>query len=275
MNELRRMAYLDALGIDSYVSRRQLPGAAVTRRLAIRATSLTSGSAVQVSAPGQDAGVTQAAVVSGEARPMSSLVEPRARARVDSTHVPRPRDTQHPAVPRFSLVTLVAGDWLWLEELAGMPLATEQVHLVQSMASALNNERARRDAGRASASSGAPRPDVARPDVARPDVARPGAVRPGAARPEVMQFDWPIHANRQLDQGEEAARAGVAGFLARRLEQHGSRGVVLLGQAGAARVPTRELGVITVCTASTAEMLGNPVLKRQAWRDLLPLIHQP
>ena len=35
MNELRRMAYLDALGIDSYVSRSQLPGAALTRRLAI------------------------------------------------------------------------------------------------------------------------------------------------------------------------------------------------------------------------------------------------
>ena len=38
MNELRRMAYLDALGIDSYVSRTQLPGAAVTRRLAILVT---------------------------------------------------------------------------------------------------------------------------------------------------------------------------------------------------------------------------------------------
>ena len=35
MNELRRTAYLDALGIDSYVSRKQLPGAALTRRLAL------------------------------------------------------------------------------------------------------------------------------------------------------------------------------------------------------------------------------------------------
>jgi hypothetical protein len=39
MNELRRMAYLNALGVDCYVSRTQLPGAAVTRRLAIVGTS--------------------------------------------------------------------------------------------------------------------------------------------------------------------------------------------------------------------------------------------
>jgi hypothetical protein len=136
-----------------------------------------------------------------------------------------------------------------------MPLTTEQVQLVQSMASALQYHRALRDAGRASAP--------------------PGAARPDAARPDVVQFDWPIHSNRQLDQSEEAAQAGMAGFLARRLGQQGSRGLVLLGQAGAARVPIRELGVATVCTASTADMLANPALKRQAWRDLLPLIHQP
>ena len=35
MHEMTRMAYLEVLGIDSYVSRRQLPGAAVTRRMAV------------------------------------------------------------------------------------------------------------------------------------------------------------------------------------------------------------------------------------------------
>lgn len=87
-----------------------------------------------------------------------------------------------------------------------------------------------------------------------------------------MQFDWPIHANRQLDQGEEAARAGVAGFLARRLEQNRSCGLVLLGQTGAARVAIGELNVLTVCTASSADILASPALKQQVWRDLLPLI---
>ena len=35
MNELNRMRYLQAMGIDAYVSRAQLPGAAPTRRLAL------------------------------------------------------------------------------------------------------------------------------------------------------------------------------------------------------------------------------------------------
>ena len=53
MNELRRMAYLDALGIDAYVSRGQLPGAAVTQRLAIvpsqsrPASPVTSGVVIE------------------------------------------------------------------------------------------------------------------------------------------------------------------------------------------------------------------------------------
>ena len=33
--EMRRLAYLEALGVDTYVSRGQLPGAAPTLRLAI------------------------------------------------------------------------------------------------------------------------------------------------------------------------------------------------------------------------------------------------
>jgi hypothetical protein len=238
MNELRHRVYLDALGIDSYESRRQLPGAAVTRRVTIMAKSPTPAP-VSVSAPGQHAAASQAAVVSGDGRAVSALVEPRVRARTEPTHIPRPRDAQESAVPRFSLVTMVAGDWLWLEELTGMPLTTEQVQLVQAMASALRADRAPRD-----------------------------------TRPDVMQFDWPIHSNRQLDQGEAAARAGVAGFLARRLEQHRSRGLVLLGQTGAARVPIPELGVVTVCISSTADMLADPALKRQAWCDLLPLIRE-
>ena len=35
MNEIIRAQYLQAMGIDGYVSRQQLPGAALTRRLAI------------------------------------------------------------------------------------------------------------------------------------------------------------------------------------------------------------------------------------------------
>ena len=61
-----------------------------------------------------------------------------------------------------------------------------------------------------------------------------------AVEPEVAQFDWPIHTNQQLDLGEEAARASVAGFVDRRLGEHGCRGLVLLGQACVQRVPRQQ-----------------------------------
>ncbi len=247
MNEMRRMAYLEALGIDSYVSRTQLPGAALTRRLAIAATRVTPAPQSAREAPrvrvtpvpskSQDVdtrpGVGPAAWMA-DADPALLLVDESS-----------PRGA---AVPRFSLTAIVAGDWLWLEELAGMPLTTEQVHLVQSMAQALALHRE-------------PRVETGT-----------SGTRPAAPPLDVAQFDWPIHTNHQLDLGVEAARASVAGFVGRRLEQHGCRGLVLLGQPCAMRVPLQEIKIVTVSTASSAEILARPALKRTVWRDLLPLV---
>ena len=127
---------------------------------------------------------------------------------------------------------------MWLEEMGGMPLATEQEQLVQAMAQAL---------------------------------AVAGNTRQEKKRPEVAHFDWPIHTNAQLDLGEEAARASVAGFIGRKLEQQQCRGLVLLGEASKARVRLEQLDCpLVASTVSSAEMLDNPLLKKQAWRDLLP-----
>ena len=222
MHELSRMAYLDALGIDSYMSRAQLPGAAATRRLAI----VIAPSSQQLTA-----GVIPEPLLSQPqpVRPVAVSVQANASSQ------------QGEPVPRFSLTAIVAGDWLWLEELAG-PLTTDQVRLVQSMAQALLLCHA-----------------------------SPGVEVKPAVEPEVAQFDWPIHTNQQLDLGEEAARASVAGFVDRRLGEYGCRGLVLLGQACAQHVPRQQISVETVNTVSSAEILAQPALKRQVWRDLLPL----
>lgn len=222
MHELSRMAYLDALGIDSYVSRAQLPGAAATQRLAI----VIAPSSQQLTA-----GVIPEPLLSQPqpVRPVAVSVQANASSQ------------QGEPVPRFSLTAIVAGDWLWLEELAG-PLTTDQVRLVQSMAQALSLCHQ-----------------------------SPGVEVKPAVEPEVAQFDWPIHTNQQLDLGEEAARASVAGFVDRRLGEHGCRGLVLLGQACVQRVPRQQTSVVTVNTMSSAEILAQPALKRQVWRDLLPL----
>ena len=156
----------------------------------------------------------------------------------------RPSAPPCAAVPRFTLVAVVAGKWLWLEELRA-PLLAQQVQLVQAMAQALERLVPPRQ------SAGA---------------------RPGEAQPAVTRFQWPLHNNRQLDLGEEAARASVAGFVARKLEQHNGRGLVLLGRACAARIALDQLrDVPVVQTLSSAELLQTPALKQQAWRDLLAI----
>ena len=229
MHELSRMAYLDALGIDSYVSRAQLPGAAPTRRLAI----VTASNRQELAA----------SVIPEPLRSRTSLVAEPARPAAVSVQASAASQQSEP-VPRFSLTAIVAGDWLWLEELAG-PLTTDQVRLVQSMAQALL--LCHQSLG--------------------------GEVKP-AVQPEVAQFDWPIHTNHQLALGEEAARASVVGFVDRRLGQHGCRGLVLLGQACVQRVPRQQISIVTVDTMSSAEILAQPALKRQVWRDLLPLVRK-
>lgn len=238
MNELRRMAYLDALGIDSYVSRSQLPGAAVTRRLAIvsalsRAVPVLPGNSPDMPATDLPPRRPDAQAQTGSIRV--------ARTDSESDSPPLARDSVQggDSVPRFSLIAIVAGDWLWLEELPDTLLSTEQVRLVQSMAQALLLSQGQESAA-----------------VTKPDVA---------------QFNWPIHTNHQLDLGAEAARASVAGFVARRLELHGCRGLVLLGQPCVQRVPLTEMTIRSVSTASSAEILASPSLKRQVWCDLQPL----
>jgi len=227
------MAYLDAMGIDAYVSRAHLPGAAVTRRLAI----VPSRPTVAAGSPG---------AVPGAARVESaSLQEGVQLPRIDiAARKPQPLPVtastalQQDEVSHFSLIAIVAGGWLWLEEMSGMPLAREQVQLVQAMAQTLT----------------------------RVDMPATGSVAP-----ELARFDWPIHTNQQLDLGEEAARASVAGFVARKLEQQRCQGLVLLGDMCASRVPLEQLDCArTVSTVSSAQMLHNPQLKKQAWRDLLP-----
>lgn len=244
MNELRRMAYLNALGVDCYVSRTQLPGAAVTRRLAIVGTPGRTPAAQARVEVGSVVKATSPMLMEGILRPDFG-VDTRKEA-VLIAPPPNVLPGSEP-VPRFSLSIIAAGDWLWLEERDGMPLTTEQVQLVQAMAQAL-------------VLSGA---------SARANPRAAESVQ--AAKPVIAQFDWPIHNNRQLDQGEEAARTGVAAFVSRRLEEHRCRGLVLLGASCAKRVPLEAITTVAVSTASSADILANPAIKSQVWRDLQPL----
>ncbi len=235
---MRRSVYLQAMGVDSYVSRRQLPGAAASRRLAILPPA-PSPTALAAAGPVADPKPVRRPAAPAE-MPRMDVGKPAPAPVVRET-----RPVQADPAPRFSLAAISCGGWLWLEELDSS-LSPEQLQLVQAMAEALDMIRCNHD---------------------------PVSVDRIPARAAASQFDWPMHTNQQLDLGQEAARASVAAFIQRKLELAECHGLVLLGQACAERVPLGQLACPRVaCTASTAEMLRNPLLKKQAWRDLRSLL---
>jgi hypothetical protein len=90
--------------------------------------------------------------------------------------------------------------------------------------------------------------------------------------PPPTRFDWPLHNNRQLDLGEQAAAAALTGFVLRQLRDRGCHGLVLLGERAGQHLLQAELdGVRTVRLPACAEMLAEPALKRDAWLALLAL----
>ncbi|MEM6581181.1 MAG: hypothetical protein AAF699_07915 [Pseudomonadota bacterium] len=225
MNKLLTHAvYLDAMGIDTYVSRWQPSGALFTQRIALakRANAATESSSLQEAVP---------APVSSR---RAAIEVPNAGA------VQTGRDSAAHAVgaEHFSLLVVELGGWVWIEELVDSEALHEQQALLHAIGSAL------------------------------------GLTKIGAeAQLSATLFDWPMHANRQLDQGEEAGRASATGYLRRRLDQAGCHGLVALGTAIEKRVTWQDLdGSPVLRTVGMADVLRDPMLKPIVWRDLKPYL---
>ena len=122
--EIHRQAYLGVLGVDQYVSRRALPGAAETIRYRVesRAPAPVSDQKLVSDQPGIQRDESRGAVQS-----------PRTAPRSDAP-VSRPGTAE---VASFRIAAVQAGGWLWLEDLGDMPLAQEQVQLMAAMATAV------------------------------------------------------------------------------------------------------------------------------------------
>jgi hypothetical protein len=136
MHELTRRTFLDAMGVDSYVSRSQLPGAAPTRRLLVSRTRDIPGAAA-----------------------VQKLKQPPAMPKIDSlikntvATASATRKQEAPASPQvvtnnavstsiapFSVAAISVGGWLWLENLPQQVVSRDQVHLVRAMVRALGLE---------------------------------------------------------------------------------------------------------------------------------------
>jgi len=121
--EIQRSAYLQAMGVAQYVSRSNLPGAALSQRFARIPQEKPM--------PAQTtAGVT--AIVES-AQPTPRARTPARPTQADAASQP----TLGVAIETFNVSAVQAGGWLWLEDLGDMPIANEQVQLVVAMATAL------------------------------------------------------------------------------------------------------------------------------------------
>ena len=237
MHELRRRAYLDAMGITSYLSRSPLPGAAQSRKLRVVRRSVEPDSLVTTAPP--------AAKETAPARPNPGIpvdlpdlsrghTQRKPRVETGADNIASTAAGQAPtAIPRFSIVILKTGNWFWMEALdPELALQQNQVQLVGAMARVLGWSN---------------------------------------AAPEVSFFRWPIHSNKQLDQDEAAARASFTGYFSRKLGADADSGLVFLGKDCRQWVDPDQLSPLkTLETVGTADMLRNPHLKKQAWRDLGP-----
>ena len=233
MHELKRRYFLESMGVDTYVSRGQLPGAAPTRRLVVARRSPKIDRLLE-----DQVGKMPGPVLSNTAAAFREAADTMKTQLGIATQAPPETHAKSPSgevVPPFSIAAVIAGGFLWLEQITGSCVSRDQVHLIRAMAKAL-------------------------------------ALPEGEL--DVSQFDWPIHKNTQLDLGVQAARAGLAGFVQRKLGSKQCRGLVLLGNASGEKLDTTQLEFEhCLTTVSTVEMLRDPQLKKQAWLDLASIVY--
>lgn len=110
MNEIQRLAYLEAMDIPSFVSRRDLPGAAPSRRFRVLRKAAVVPPAPRVEAPVRPPAPDLDLPELGGARKRPAAEAPAEAAAPAA--VPAPADT-----PIFTVAVCEAGGWLWIDEI--------------------------------------------------------------------------------------------------------------------------------------------------------------
>ncbi|MEM1403316.1 MAG: hypothetical protein AAGG55_08300 [Pseudomonadota bacterium] len=238
--ELRRLQYLQAMGVTPLVSRRALPGAAASQRLYLKNAPKNIGQGSEIAPADQSRETNRTASESAQAMRASLRSDARRSAEVPvqktqgiTEHLETAPEAVQPQVSeRFSLIAVRCASRLWVEDLGGEALAQDQLQLIAAMGRALQHS-----------------------DGERVVVTH-------------TQFDWPLHGNMQLDLGNEEAAATLEGFLQRQLDEHGCVELVCLGEAAAERVNGLRLPVAARQIHSSRELLSNATLKKAAWDRL-------
>ena len=252
MNEPRRLAYMEAMGVDCYAPRLQLPGALASQLCAMplpSAEQLEQPVAVAASAMPGSTPLAPQQDGQGRAAAMQALLadkpaEPTDRG-ADAVVAPiGSTQTARSQVPQFSL-SIIRGKGILLidEGLPGDINPAEYLQLLQNIVFAVG-------AGKQSLS--------------------------------IDAFVWPMSRSSQIDQSDTAARQALAAFIAKQIEQLNIRYILVMGDTAAQYlseqalplgelVQPAQLAAQLLRTRSAWPLLSDAARKRDVWQDLQPL----
>lgn len=260
-DELRRQAYLEAMGVECYLPRLLLPGARPSALCEM--PDWLPPVAESQPGPGESAGAVAASAAAGNepaiagrsgAADIQQLLDgtdvPKRAARAP-TDIAATRQRSGAAIPRFSLSLVRAGRILLVDDGLGRDVDPQlYLHLLHSLLFALGGS---------------------------------------APEPSLDAFNWPLARVRggHVDQSQTAAREALTAYLDKQLQQGGAQYLLLMGDTTAGHVLGEaaeggrrngellshpQLSARCLVTASAARALSEPALKPVIWRDVQPLV---
>lgn len=252
LHELQRRAYLDAIGVDCFVPRLQLPGARPSVQCDMPVQP--SGSATALEAIHADQSVSASAAPSTDGRSGAADIRNLLDAETPARQAKSAAKTERPAklgaakvVPQFSLSIVRAGQLLIVDDaLDGGSDPQAYVRFLQNLLFALCS-----------------------PSVAL----------------SIDSFRWPMARARasHIDQSAAVARETLLAYLQKQLDQAQSQRLLLMGDAARLyvvgesvtsgewlQVPPLSAKCLVTCSASKA--LTDSSLKPVLWREMQPLV---
>ncbi len=251
MNELQRQAYLEAMGVEHYFPRFQLPGALPSARCELPVAAPVAPAveavveamvppveqSVPAVTPAAGGGAQAAQALLGAA--VTALEPARPSAPAASAAKParaRPVESASAAeIPRFALTVarsqcgiLIVDDGLTPEQ-----DYAEYLRLLQNILIAVG------------------------------------------AGPQALQLDpfvWPMMKSARVDQSAMAAQQTLAAYIDKQVQALSVRYLLVMGETPRRYLPASEpSGPLRLETPGAGRLLTEPGLKRQLWQELLPL----
>lgn len=258
MNELQRQAYMEAMGVDCYMPRLQLPGAAVSQLCVLPEVpvSIVAEKTAQSEVSDAPADSTQLrAASSGASRAIQAMFDqpPNAEAPAQGSNASSIEEaadfiksaaTKKQTVPSFNLSILRGANIMLIDNaIPGHIDPNSYMQLLQNLLFALGM---------------------------------------GKQQLSLDAFSWPMSHNSQIDQSKSAAIQTLEAFLNKRVEQDDIAYLVLMGETAIQYLDVElaaieglgkhaRLPVQCVQIHSAGLMLDQPLLKAEAWEQLQPL----